>query len=98
MSIWNRMNGSNDDAQQMDRIQAAVIQALGPFKGTTEAVLMAGALLRVARMLIYLYGRELRGGFIDASIAFLRGQGTLPDARENDLRKLGFRAPDERKN
>jgi hypothetical protein len=94
MGIVNRLVGSSEDAKQMDRVQGAVITALGQFRDNTEAIVIAGALLRVARMLIRLYGPKLRTGFVDASTQYLRGHSTMPDARENDLRALGFKAPD----
>jgi hypothetical protein len=89
----NKLIGTQEDAAQMDRVQGAVISALGPFRDNTEAALIAGALMRIVRQLLRLYGSELQRGLIDASVLYLRGRDTMPEPREKDLRVLGFRAP-----
>ena len=89
-----KMTGSNADAAQMDHLQRAIEMSILPFRENTEAILVVGALLRVARILLRLYKPDLRLGFISASVAYLQGKDTFEDpAQKSTLESMGFYLP-----
>lgn len=88
------MTGANTDAERMTFIQTEIEKAILPYRENTEAVLVVGALMRVARILLGLYKPDLRQGFISACSAYLQGKQTLgEDSNESALKKLGFYLP-----
>lgn len=94
MATAPKMVGSNADAERMDCLQREIEKAILPYRENTEAILVAGALLRVARILIRLYSPDLRAGLLQAAKAYLDGAATLEGAGEpSALERLGFWVP-----
>ena len=93
METAPKMVGSNADAARIDFLQQEIIKAILPYRENTEAILVVGALLRVARTLLRLYKPDLRAGFQQACIAYLQGKTQLGDETETALSRLGFWVP-----
>lgn len=89
-----RLTGDVADREQMNKLQAVVEAAILPYRENTEAVVVVGALMRVARILLRLYKPDLRIGFQSAAVAYLQGKATIDeDTNQSALSKLGFWIP-----
>lgn len=69
------MSFKNEDLQQVERIQGELTKTLLPYRGNTEAMLAIFALLRCARILLWLYPTSVRDAVLEQAILpFLRGE------------------------
>lgn len=70
-----------EDAAQMRGIEQTVAKALTPYRnGRTETLLVVFALLRIARILLRLYPKEIQDKVAPMLAAFLQGNNTMPGA------------------
>jgi gluconate kinase len=90
-----KLTGSLEDMQQMNKLQEVIEQAIIPYRDNTEAIVVVGALMRVARILLRLYKPDLRLGFQSAAVAYLQGKATIDEEPDNQtaLARIGFWVP-----
>lgn len=79
------MDFSLKDFKQLKRVEEAVMLALTPFRnGRTEAALVVMALLRCARVLLWLYPEATRQTLTPLLVAFLKGETQMPGVADAD--------------
>jgi hypothetical protein len=66
-----RSEPTRAELDQMNFIQSVIEKAILPYRTNTEAAIVCGALMRVARILLELYPEGLRAELVKASCAFL---------------------------
>lgn len=74
------------DYEHMVSIERAVLDALKPYRnGQTEACLVAMALIRVARQLLYMYPLDIIKQLTPLFVAFIKGDKKQPGANASPL-------------
>lgn len=67
-----------EDADQMKRMENAVVEALQPFKENTDPILGLLALLRCSRVMLRAASADAQKKLLPIAIAFLRGDVQAP--------------------
>src|SRR5687768_13603940 len=83
-----------ENAKRMKHMRTVIEKAVYPFRENTEAALVAGAAMQVARILIDLYPEPIKSQLREGAAAFLQGRDVESEQdREESLRRLGFTIP-----
>lgn len=69
-----------EELNQMKRVENAIATAIMPFKNSrTETGLIVFALIRVARVLLWLYPDKVQAQLVPVLVAFIEGKGEPVD-------------------
>jgi hypothetical protein len=90
-----KVTGDTADVAQMDHIQRVIEEAILPYRENTEASIVVGALIRVARILLSLYRPGKRDALISDTVTYLQAAraDVGPERAKSPLATLGFWLP-----